>query len=83
MEERLRDAFRDPMNIAMLDGLADETGTAGVGLLLLTETGDASVSIASAPMDAVVLIGCSTSLANRSPYFVNEACRSSLWRRRS
>jgi DNA-binding LacI/PurR family transcriptional regulator len=63
MEDRLRDAFRDPMNIAMLDGLADETGTAGVGLLLLTETGDASVSIASAPMDAVVLIGCSTSLA--------------------
>jgi DNA-binding LacI/PurR family transcriptional regulator len=63
MEDRLRDAFRDPMNIAMLDGLADETGTTGVGLLLLTETGDTSVSIASAPMDAVVLIGCSTSLA--------------------
>jgi DNA-binding LacI/PurR family transcriptional regulator len=62
MEDRLRDAFRDPMNIAMLDGLADETGAAGAGLLLLTETGDDRVSIGSAPMDAVVLIGCSTSL---------------------
>jgi DNA-binding LacI/PurR family transcriptional regulator len=62
IEDRLRDAFRDPMNIAMLDGIADETGSAGAGLLLLTETGDDRVSIASAPMDAVILIGCSTRL---------------------
>ncbi len=62
MEERVRDAFRDPMNIAMLDGLADEIGTTGSGLLLLTETGDDRLGIASAPMDAVVLIGCSTRL---------------------
>jgi DNA-binding LacI/PurR family transcriptional regulator len=62
MEERVRDAFRDPMNIAMLDGLADETGANGAGLLLLTETGDDRLGIASAPMDAVVLIGCSTRL---------------------
>jgi DNA-binding LacI/PurR family transcriptional regulator len=60
MEERVRDAFRDPMNIAMLDGLADETGAVGAGLLLLTETGDERLSISSAPMDAVVLIGCSS-----------------------
>jgi DNA-binding LacI/PurR family transcriptional regulator len=62
MEERVRDAFRDPMNIAMLDGLADETGATGAGLLLLTETGGEALDIASAPMDAVVLIGCSTRL---------------------
>jgi DNA-binding LacI/PurR family transcriptional regulator len=62
MEERVRDAFRDPMNIAMLDGLADEIGTTGSGLLLLTETGDDRLGFASAPMDAVVLIGCSTRL---------------------
>jgi DNA-binding LacI/PurR family transcriptional regulator len=62
MEERVRDAFRDPMNIAMLDGLADEIGVTGAGLLLLTETGDDRLGIASAPMDAVVLIGCSTRL---------------------
>jgi DNA-binding LacI/PurR family transcriptional regulator len=62
MEDRLQDAFRDPMNVAMLDGIADETGTAGAGLLLLTETGGDRVSIASAPMDGVILVGCSTSL---------------------
>jgi DNA-binding LacI/PurR family transcriptional regulator len=62
MEERVRDAFRDPMNIAMLDGLADDIGATGAGLLLLTETGDDRLGIASAPMDAVVLIGCSTRL---------------------
>ncbi len=63
IEDRLRDAFRDPINIAMLDGIADETGSAGAGLLLLTETGgEDRVGIASAPMDAVVLVGCSTRL---------------------
>lgn len=62
IEDRLRDAFRDPMNIAMLDGLADETGALGAGLLLLTDTGAGAGSIDTAPMDAVVLIGCSTRL---------------------
>jgi DNA-binding LacI/PurR family transcriptional regulator len=62
MEDRLRDAFRDPINIAMLDGLADETGPSGAALLLLTDTGDERTNIASAPMDAVVLIGCGTNL---------------------
>jgi DNA-binding LacI/PurR family transcriptional regulator len=62
MEERVRDAFRDPMNIAMRDGLADETGAIGAGLLLLTETATDRLSIASAPVDAVVLVGCSTRL---------------------
>jgi DNA-binding LacI/PurR family transcriptional regulator len=60
MEERVRDAFRDPMNIAMLDGLADETGAIGAGLLLLTEMSDDRLNVSSAPVDAVVLIGCST-----------------------
>jgi DNA-binding LacI/PurR family transcriptional regulator len=62
MEERVRDAFRDPMNIAMLDGLADETGTIGAGLLLLTEIASERLSIESAPVDAVVLVGCTTRL---------------------
>ncbi|MEO7006884.1 MAG: substrate-binding domain-containing protein [Terrimesophilobacter sp.] len=62
IEDRLRDAFRDPMNIAMLDGLADETGALGAGLLLLTDTGDGAISMDTAPLDAVVLIGCSTRL---------------------
>lgn len=62
IEDRLRDAFRDPMNIAMLDGVADETAALGAGLLLLTDTGDGVISMDSAPLDAVVLIGCSTRL---------------------
>ncbi|WP_407075368.1 LacI family DNA-binding transcriptional regulator [Parafrigoribacterium soli] len=62
IEDRLSDAFRDPMNIAMLDGLADETGAIGSGLLLLTDTADGQVSIENAPVDAVVLVGCSTRL---------------------
>ena len=62
MEDRLREAFRDPMNIAMLDGLADALGTAGLGLLLLTEPGSGGPELSVTPMDAVVLVGCSTQL---------------------
>ena len=62
MEDRLREAFRDPMNVAMLDGLADELGGAGLGLLLLTEPGSGGPELSFAPMDAVVLVGCSTQL---------------------
>ena len=62
IEDRLSDAFRDPMNIAMLDGIADEAGAAGAALLLLTDTGAERVDIGSATMDAVILIGCSTRL---------------------
>ena len=62
IEDRLSDAFRDPMNIAMLDGLADETGAIGSGLLLLTDAGGGQVSIENAPVDAVVLVGCGTRL---------------------
>jgi DNA-binding LacI/PurR family transcriptional regulator len=62
MEDRLRDAFRDPINIAMLDGLADELGAASLGLLIMTEPGSSSLDLPTAPMDAVVLVGCSTQL---------------------
>ena len=65
IEDRLSDAFRDPMNVAMLDGIAEELGTVGAALLLLTETSptpDTHASIGTAPMDAVILIGCSTRL---------------------
>lgn len=62
IEDRLRDAFRDPMNIAMLDGISDEVGSAGAALLLLTDTATGGVDIASAPIDAAILVGCSTRL---------------------
>jgi DNA-binding LacI/PurR family transcriptional regulator len=60
MADRLRDAFRDPVNIAMLDGIADELGSASLGLLLMTEPGQGGTDLSTAPMDAVVLVGCST-----------------------
>ncbi len=63
IEDRLRDAFRDPMNVAMLDGLADATGAVGEGILLLTDAGGGVVGLDSAPVDAVVFLGCSTRLS--------------------
>jgi DNA-binding LacI/PurR family transcriptional regulator len=61
LEERVRAAFLDPVKIQTLDGLTEGIAPLGAGLLLLTDTGDAEapVSIDTAPLDAVVLIGCS------------------------
>jgi DNA-binding LacI/PurR family transcriptional regulator len=59
MEERVRDAFRDPIKIALLDGISEEIGAIDSGLLILTDAGEAAQRIEDAPMDAVVLIGCS------------------------
>lgn len=66
LEERVRAAFLDPVKIRTLDGIAEGIAPLGAGLLLLTDTGDgdAPVSIESAPVDAVVLIGCSPRLAD-------------------
>lgn len=61
IEDRLQDAFRDPMNIALLDGIAAEAGAEGAGLLLLTDAGGRA-DIATAAMDAAILVGCSTRL---------------------
>ena len=69
MEDRLSEAFRDPMNIAMLDGVADELSPSGSGLLLLTGNADGATSIYNAPVDAVILVGCSTRLANAVTVF--------------
>lgn len=38
--ERLRNAFRDPMTVALLDGVAEELAALGVGLLLLPPAAD-------------------------------------------
>ncbi|WP_100362942.1 LacI family DNA-binding transcriptional regulator [Diaminobutyricimonas aerilata] len=62
MEDSIADAFRDPVNIALLDGIADSLGVSGDGLLLLTDQGDGTTSLATAPMDGVILVGCSTRL---------------------
>lgn len=60
-EEHLGTAFLDPVKTLMMDGLADAVGPLGAGLLLLREhepTGT-GLSLTSAPLDAVVLVGCS------------------------
>ncbi len=64
LEERVRSAFLDPVKIQMLDGISDAIAPLGAGVLLLTETGRGAdaVSIEDAPLDAVVLIGCSPRL---------------------
>ena len=64
LEERVRAAFLDPVKIQMLDGLSEGIAPLGAGLLLLTDTGDGAVNVGSAPVDAVVLIGCSPRLAH-------------------
>jgi len=64
LEDSVSDAFRDPMNIATLDGIADAIGVSGSALLLLTDNAESPSSFRSVPIDAVVLIGCSTRLVD-------------------
>jgi len=60
MEERVLAAFRDPIRIALLDGIALETTADGRGLLLLTDVGDSALAMESASMDGVILLSCSS-----------------------
>ena len=62
LEDTLSNAFRDPINVAMLDGIADVTGPADNSLLLLTESEGEHSRLLEAPLDAAVLFGCSTRL---------------------
>ena len=58
------EAFTDPMNIATLGGIAEAIAVNGSALLLLTENYDGPSNLRTAPLDAVVLIGCSTRLVD-------------------
>jgi len=62
LEERVSDAFSDPIKIAMLDGLSERVGEIGAAVLILTDaaggTAGQAVTVVDAPMDAAVLIGC-------------------------
>lgn len=73
LEDSVSDAFRDPMNIATLDGISDAIGPSGSALLLLTDNGDGPSSFRSVPIDGVVLIGCSTRLADAVQVFAQRA----------
>ncbi|WP_103663478.1 LacI family DNA-binding transcriptional regulator [Microbacterium sp. CJ77] len=69
-EEHLGAAFRDPIKAVMMDGLAEGVAPLGAGLLLLQDdagapgAAPASPNLRSAPVDAVVLVGCSGRLAD-------------------
>lgn len=62
--ERLRYAFRDPVSVALLDGLTEELAPAGFALLLLSgnsgHLGPTSEQVATAPLDAAVVESCSS-----------------------
>ncbi len=60
LEGHLRAAFLDPVTTAMMDGLTDGLAELSAGILLMRdEPGDDGSPLANAPVDAVVLIGCS------------------------
>ncbi|WP_244632273.1 hypothetical protein [Microbacterium sp. Se63.02b] len=60
LEGHLRAAFLDPVTTAMMDGLTDGLAELSSGILLMRDDpGDDGAAIASAPVDAFVLIGCS------------------------
>lgn len=60
--ERLLYAFRDPLAVALLDGLAEELSPLGSGLLLLSgdanRAGPTPSQVARMPLDAVVFATC-------------------------
>lgn len=59
VENTVLAAFRDPVNVGMVDGVAEVLGEAGAGVLLLTDSAHARGAFDNAAMDGVVLTGCS------------------------
>ena len=63
-EDRLADAFRDPINLALLDGhRRGARRRAARPARASRRSGDGGVDLAAAPMDAAILLGCSTDVA--------------------
>ncbi len=62
-EDRLEDAFRDPMNLAVLDGIGEAFGDERLGLLVLPLVGRDRLELLDSAMDAAILLGCGTDLA--------------------
>ena len=61
-EDQLTDTFRDPMNLAFLDGVAEAFGDARVGLLVIPLATEPGTDLSASPMDAAILLGCSLDL---------------------
>lgn len=62
-EDRLAEAFRDPMNLALLDGIGEGFGDERIGLLVIPLAADRADDLPAAPIDAAILLGCSTGIA--------------------
>lgn len=59
-EDSLADSFRDPMNLALLDGIGEGLGDERLGVLVIPQASDPAIDLAAAPVDAAILLGCST-----------------------
>lgn len=57
VEERLRDAFRDPFALAVLDGLAQELDAMGTSMLLVADHGDVGAASAAGAVGGNPLAG--------------------------
>jgi len=62
-EDTLAETFRDPVNLALLDGLGEELGDERLGLLVIPMAGVGGPDPGDAALDVAILIGCSTSIA--------------------
>jgi DNA-binding LacI/PurR family transcriptional regulator len=62
-EDSLAEAFRDPVNLALLDGIGEGLGGERIGLLVLPLAADGTADIAAASMDAAILLGCTLDIA--------------------
>jgi DNA-binding LacI/PurR family transcriptional regulator len=58
-EDDLAETFRDPVNLALLDGVGEELGVDDFGLLVLPRAGRGGPELGAATMDAAILLGCS------------------------
>ncbi|MGN6501502.1 MAG: LacI family DNA-binding transcriptional regulator [Pseudolysinimonas sp.] len=62
-EDTLADTFRDPMNLALLDGIAEGLGDERLGVLVIPRVSEPGIDLAASPVDAAILLGCSTDVA--------------------
>ena len=62
-EDSLAEAFRDPVNLALLDGLGEELADERFGLLVIPRAGTGGPDLAASTMDAAILLGCSMDVA--------------------
>jgi DNA-binding LacI/PurR family transcriptional regulator len=62
-EDTLAETFRDPVNVALLDGLGEELGDERLGLLVLPMAGIGGPDPGDSALDVAILLGCGTSIA--------------------